>query len=249
VRATLILTAVELEAHALARALDLPRLPAHSFAAFGREGTRVAAVGLRAALLPSRWLQLLAGLDDPLIVSSGVCGALDPTLASGSLVVPESVLDLGPDGGLAYVTPSAHEAALASAPSAATGRLVTTREVAATARAKALLRERAGSIAVDMESSIIVAAASGAGLASLVVRGVADTAADELPPELIGLVQSDGRLRVAGAAALVARPAVVPRALALRRATTRALRSVGRLLAALVAVPPRATDPPGERGP
>jgi adenosylhomocysteine nucleosidase len=235
VQATLILTAVELEAHVLARALELPPLPALSFAAFGRGGTRVAAVGLRAGLLPLRWPHLVVGLGEPLIVSAGVCGGLDPALASGTLVVPESVID--PDGALARVTPSAHQAALASAPSARTARLVTTRDVAATADAKASLRRRTGAIAVDMESSIIVAAASGAGLPSLAVRGVADTAAEGLPPELIGLMRADGRLRVARAAALAVRPAILPRALALRRATTTALRAVGRLLAALVVAP------------
>jgi hypothetical protein len=234
-RATLILTAVELEAHALARSLELPPLPALSFAAFGHGSTRVAAVGLRAGLVPSRWPHLVAGLGEPLIVSAGVCGALDPALPAGAVVVPESVIDL--DGELAPVTPSAHRAAVALAPCAATGRLVTTRDVAATADAKAILRRRTGAVAVDMESSIILAAAAGAGLPSLAVRGVADTAGEGLPPELIGLVKADGRLRMAGAAALAVRPAVLPRALALRRATGTALRSVGRLLAALVAAP------------
>jgi len=235
VRATLILTAVELEAHALARALELAPLPALPFAAFGTGATRVAAVGLRASRLLSRWPSLVAGLGDPLIVSAGVCGGLDPTLARGALTVPESVID--PDGVLARVTPSAHHVALAAAPSAATGPLVTTREVAATPDAKAALRERTGAIAVDMESSLILAAAADGGFPSLVVRGVSDTATEGLPRELIGLVTADGRLRVAGAAALAIRPAVLPRALALRRATASALRSVARLLSALVVAP------------
>ena len=234
-RATLILTAVEREAHALARALELAPLPALPFAAFGTGATRVAVVGLRAGRLDARWPSLVAGLGDPLIVSAGVCGGLDPAVARGALAVPEHVID--PDGAVAPVTPSAHRAALELAPSAATGRLVTAREVAATPEAKAALRERTGAVAVDMESSVILAAAALAGLPSLVVRGVSDTAAEGLPRELIGLVTADGRLRVAGAAALAVRPAVLPRALALRRATASALRSVGRLLAALVAAP------------
>ena len=234
-RATLILTAVELEAHALARVLELAPMPGLPFAAFGSGSTRVAAVGLRAGLLTSRWPSLVDGLRDPPIVSAGVCGGLDPALGRGALAVPERVID--PDGAHVRVTPSAHRAAVASAPSAATGLLATARDVMATADAKAALRERTGAVAVDMESSIILGAAADAGLASLVVRGVSDTAGEALPPELIGLVTADGRLRVAGAAALAVRPTVLPRALALRRATASALQSVGRLLAALVVAP------------
>ena len=51
----LILTAVELEARALARHLELPALPSLPFPAFGRGTLRLAPVGLRAALLAERW--------------------------------------------------------------------------------------------------------------------------------------------------------------------------------------------------
>ena len=112
-------------------------------------------------------------------------------------------------------------------------RLVTTREVIATPEAKAALFARTGAVAADMESSVILAAAAAAGLPSLVVRAVSDAAHDALPPELIRLVTPEGRLRVAGAVALIAHPAVVPRAIELRRATRRALGKVALLLAAL----------------
>src|SRR6185369_8075330 len=139
-----------------------------------------------------------------------------------------------PAGELANVTPSDHRAAAALAPSAPTGRLITTREVIATPEAKAALFARTGAVAADMESSVILAAAAAAGLPSLVVRAVSDAAHDTLPPELIRLVTPEGRLRVAGAAvALIAHPAVVPRAIELRRATQRALGKVALLLAAL----------------
>jgi hypothetical protein len=69
-----------------------------------------------------------------------------------------------------------------------------------------------------------------------VVRGVADAAGESLPPELIGLMSPDGKLRTARALALtVTRPLVLPRALALRRGTLRGLAAVARLLIAFVA--------------
>ena len=233
VRPTLICTAVELEAQALARALELPPVSSLAVPRYGAGDVRVAVIGLRASLLAARWPALLSGLADPLVISAGVCGGLDPALAAGDLVLPGSVLD--PDGGLLRVSPAHHRAATALAPSALTGRLVTTREVVATPDAKAALFAGGGAVAADMESSVIVAAAAAAGLPSLVVRAVSDAALDVLPRELIGLVTPEGRLRMAGAVALIARPAVVPRAIGLRRATRRALARVAALLAALTA--------------
>ena len=230
----LILTAVELEARALARRLELPMLGSLPFLAFGRGDLRLAPVGLRAGLLPSRWASLLTGLDRPLVVSAGVCGALAPDLQSGDLVLPESVL--GPAAERLNVTPTAYARATALAAGARRGTMATSREVVATADAKSALFAATGAVAVDMESSVILAHAAAAGCPTLVVRGVSDTARESLPPELIGLVTPAGKLSTVRALTLtVTRPHVLPRALALRRATRRALTAVARLLAAFAA--------------
>ncbi len=228
-RAILILTAIELEARALARALRLDPLPSLSRFAFGAAGLRVAPVGLRAALLDARWPALLDGLDRPLVISAGVCGALDPTLGSGDLVVPESVIDL--TGALANVTPSSHRAALAAAPGAATAPLITTRDLVATPEAKADLFARTGAAAVDMESSLLLSQAAAAGLPSLVVRAVSDTARETLPPEVATLLTPEGRVKVASAVKLLAHPRALPRTLTLQRAAARALDRVAGVLA------------------
>jgi adenosylhomocysteine nucleosidase len=231
----LILTAVELEARALARQLELPVLSALPFPAYGRGSLRVAPVGLRAGLLGARWPDLQLGLDRPLVISAGVCGALAPELRAGDLVLPESVI--GPRGERLNVTPTQHHRASALAGTAARGgTLATSAEVVATPRDKAALFAHTGAIAVDMESSIILAHAAAAGCPALVVRGVADEAGESLPPELIGLMSPEGKLRTARALVLtVTRPLVLPRALALRRGTQRGLAAVARLLIAFVA--------------
>jgi len=229
----LILTAVELEARVLARELELRALAAGPSPVFARGAVRLAVVGVGAAMLGQRWPSLLDGLERPLVISAGLCGGLDPRLVPGDLVVPESVA--GPAGELYNVTPSRHRAAVAAAPSASTALLVTTREVVATPAAKAALFARTGAAAADLESSLILHAAAASGLPSLVVRGVSDGAREGLPPELLRLVTPEGKMRLAGAIALVARPAILPRALDLHRATRRALRAVARLLAALTA--------------
>jgi hypothetical protein len=232
----LILTAVELEARVLARRLELPPITVLPFPAFGRGLLRVAPVGLRAGLLVSRWPRLLAGFNQPLVISSGVCGALAPDLSAGDLVLPESVL--GPSGERLNVTPTRHRQASDLGGSARGGTLVTSREIVATAAAKAALFASTGAVAVDMESSVILAHAAAAGCPTLVVRGVSDGANESVPLELIELMTPAGKLRPVRVLALaVTRPRLLPRALALGQATRRALTAVARVLAGLAASP------------
>lgn len=230
----LVLTAVELEARVLARRLELPPITVLPFPAFGRGLLRVAPVGLRAGLLGARWPRLLAGFNYPLVVSSGVCGGLAPDLKVGELVVPESVL--GPGGERLNVTPTRHRQAIELAGAARGGTLVTSREVAATAEAKAALFASSGAVAVDLESAIILTHAGSAGCPTLVVRGVSDAAGESVPLELIELMTPEGKLRPGRALALtVTRPRLLPRAVALRQATRLALTAVARVIAAIAA--------------
>ena len=183
-----------------------------------------------------RWPRLLAGFNHPLVISGGVCGALAPDLIAGEVVLPESVL--GPAGERLNVTPTRHRQVTELAGSArGGGTLMTAREVAATAEAKAALFASTGAVAVDMESSVILAHAAGAGCPTLVVRGVSDVASENVPLQLIDLMAPEGTLRPVRALALLARPRVLPRALALGQATRRALIAVARVLAALAAAP------------
>lgn len=231
--AILVLTAVELEARVLARALTLPSLPFLSFPAFGRGTIRVAPVGLHAGLLGSRWAALVSASDFPLVVSAGVCGGLDPLLRVGDLVLPDAVINNG--GRRLPVTGSvAQRSAAAGAAPARTGLMATVSRAARTPAAKAALRAATGAVAVDMESAAILEAAAARGCSSLVVRAVSDDAGETLPDELMRLMGTDGRIRYGGALAL-ARPRVLRRALQLRHSTRRALASVAGSLARLAA--------------
>jgi hypothetical protein len=84
------LTAVELEARALARHLGLGRLPDTPWPHFAGGALQVACVGLRASQLAARAGRLR---DVDLVISAGICGALAPSLSAGDLVIPETVLD------------------------------------------------------------------------------------------------------------------------------------------------------------
>lgn len=229
----LILTATELETRALARHLELVAEAGLPFPRYGRAGVWLAPVGVGAARLAERFPPLLEGLLAPLVISAGVCGALDPSLRPGDLVLPRAVLR--PGGACLAVDAAAHARVLARVERAAVGALATVPAVAATPEAKAALRERTGAVAVDMESAIIAATAGRAGFSALVVRAVSDRADEALPLELLPIVGADGRLSLGAALGLLARPRVLPRALALGRASSRALASVARALAALIA--------------
>jgi hypothetical protein len=234
VTAVLAVAAADLEARRLARALELPPLDA-PFPAWGRGGLRLGSVGVGASRIQARWAVLADGLDGPLVIAAGVCGALVPGLRRGDLVVPERVL--GENGWLDVAVPARLRAAADRAGVRAHGgAMVTSAEVVGAPAAKEALHRRTGAVAVDMESAVVLAAAATARCPAAVVRGVSDEVGASLPPELVDLLAPDGGLRRRRAALLAARrPAMIPRALALGRSTARALDAVARVLEGLAA--------------
>jgi len=232
VAAILVLTAVELETRALARALSLPTRPSLPFLAFRSDRVCIAHIGIGASRLKERWPVLVADDERPLVVSAGVCGALDPTLAVGDLVLAESVID---GSGMRHaVTAGAQRAAVVARVGGRGGAMVSARQVRATPESKAALRAETGGAAVDMESAAIVAAAAEHACLSLIVRGVSDDAREPLPAELLTLVSDDGRLRLGGLFAL-GQPRLLRAALRLQRASREALARVAHALSLLTA--------------
>jgi adenosylhomocysteine nucleosidase len=212
----LVLTAVEVEARALARRLGLTRVGDGPHYCGG--ALEVVCVGLGAARLAER----VAGLDPAsLVVSAGACGALAPHLGRGDLVVPETIID---SGGARYSTddwPGLRRA----------GTLLTVAGVVETRAAKARLWLETGALAVDMESATVVTWARARGVPVVVIRAVADTASEAVPADLAALVEPGGRLRAGGAVrAALARPRALADAIALGRSTEAALRTVAAAL-------------------
>ena len=187
---------------------------------------------------------------DTVVVSAGVCGALDPELVGGALVVPRAVQLLS--GALLSVSPALQERVLTAAAAHGSVRaahgsvLLSVDKVVSTPSLKRELWQRTGAVAVDMESGPILAAAAARGWPALVVRAVSDTADEALSPELASLVDARGRPRLARAAGLMLRrPDLLPQAWRIALASRRALHSVARVLVTLqqsFAQPPRDPD-------
>lgn len=100
------------------------------------------------------------------IVSTGWCGALDPSLGAAEIVIADRVLAEG--DGLSF------PAEPVDGPGAR-GAVLTVNSFVATAEEKQRLR-RTGAIAVEMEAAAVAAEAGGRGVPFFCVRAVSDTA-------------------------------------------------------------------------
>jgi adenosylhomocysteine nucleosidase len=124
------------------------------------------------------------------VVSFGLCGALDPALKVGDLVIAEAVAD-DADSYSADAEWVARMAALL--PEAVVGRFARAEQPVATASDKADLRQRTGAIAVDLESFPVAKLALWFGVPFAVIRAVSDSADRALPPAAQVGLGADGR--------------------------------------------------------
>jgi hopanoid-associated phosphorylase len=171
-----------------------------------------------------------AGLDGALqerpaaVVSFGLCGGLDPALGIGELVVGTSVVIEG----VTYPgDPALCERLAAIVSAAALGPVAGSTVIAAGPAEKEKLRAATGAIAVDMESHVVAAAATGAGIPFAVLRAVSDRADDALPKSARAGFRPDGQVDVMAVIANLARqPSELP-------ALLRTARHAGKAFAAL----------------
>jgi hypothetical protein len=206
-----------------------------------RRALTVAVVGPGAGRLAPLDAALRASRPRAVLVT-GVAGGCAPGLVPGDIVVGDPVGCLPgadwrhPDVGL---RDRALEALRAAALPHRVGPLVTVERVVSTPADKAGWWATHRAVAVDMESARVLGWAERAGLPALAVRAVADGPVDWLPPELLGSLGTDGRLRAAGVAALLRRPALWGALWGLGRRTRHALMHLGQFLQAFLARPGR----------
>ena len=170
------------------------------------------------------------------LISFGICGALDPALAVGDLVVGDGVV--GEDGPLA--TDPAWTNALRAALPGSRAALVTGGDViAGSLAAKAALRQASGAAVVDMESHAVARSARDAGLPFAVIRAVSDTAGCALPRAAQAGFKADGEPDVGAVIrALAARPWELPALIRTAMEAEKAFRSLAVAAQALTPPPP-----------
>ena len=175
--------------------------------------------GLASKAVSDRLLRYLdrkdAGQDNVIgMISTGYCGALDPTLRVGDIVI-------------------SNETHLSSTRAFTRGGVTTQDRVAVTAAEKRALLEQTAAIAVDMEAASVEQRAKELGVAYACVRVVSDAAAEDMPLDFNRYRSADGsfsRGRIALAA--MARPfSVMPALLEFDRRSKQASLVLGDFLA------------------
>lgn len=152
------------------------------------------------------------------LISTGLCGALDPALHVGDIVVWRREANLFPSSRLPVHT----------------GEIVSQDTVAATARAKRELREQSRAIAVEMEAAAVSRVAERWNLPFRCIRAVSDTADEDLPLDFNRYRDKQGRFSEARIAlAGVARPfTALPKLMLLARNSRTAADKLGEFFAA-----------------
>ncbi|HEY1750778.1 MAG TPA: hypothetical protein VGG29_05920 [Caulobacteraceae bacterium] len=144
--------------------------------------------GDAAALAEALEAQLRDGIAG--VVSFGLCGALDPALKVGDLVIGDAVQG---EGELYEADPAWMERLAAALPDARFGRFVGAQAPVAAVADKAALRHHTGASAVDLESHIVGRFARWYGTPFAVLRAVSDGAARALPHAAQVGLGPDGR--------------------------------------------------------
>jgi len=218
-----IVTGIAAESRVVTRSLPAidPTMQAHHL-----EG-RLACAGansLRAKACAVRLLGEGAGA----LVSFGIAGGLDPSLAPGRLLLPMSVRGEDAEIAIDGAWRSRVESLLAEAGQAAVGGLhLGSATVIAGAGDKQDRFRASGASAVDMESHAVAAVAAEAKVPLLILRAVADPAERSLPRLVIGGIGPDGEPRNGLIAArLCLQPWRLRDLLRLREDTRQALRAL-----------------------
>jgi hopanoid-associated phosphorylase len=124
------------------------------------------------------------------VISFGLCGALEPSLKVGDLVIGESVSDADH----AYTADGPWARRLQAAlPEAALGRFARAERPVASVAEKAELCRRTHAIAVDLESFVVARLARFFGIPFAVLRAVSDDAGRALPHAAQVGLGTDGR--------------------------------------------------------
>ncbi len=193
----------------------------------------------REARLLSKFDKVLVGARDlPMslqqtssaVISFGLCGALDPALQPGDLVIGTGV---GLGGRRLAADVDWLTRLTRAFPHAALGAVAGSNVIVGSAAAKAELRAATGAIAADMESHAVAAAARDFGVPFAILRAVSDGAAETLPLSAQAGFRPDGSTDIAAVMrGLIARPAELPALIRTARNAAKGFAALRRAVAA-----------------
>ncbi|RJP21812.1 MAG: hypothetical protein C4520_09145 [Candidatus Abyssobacteria bacterium SURF_5] len=193
---------------------------------------------LRTGIGPLKTVQRLGELEQlctpQCVISIGCAGALDSSLRIGDIIVSEALHDDVSSGSLWKTAPALVDVAIKSCEKLKVpyrvGNTVTTNAVAATPPEKRRLCQKYGALAVDMESAQVASWAARLQIPMLSVRSISDLADDTLPPELAGMYDKDGKLRIAQAFSLAGKPSLFLTAFRLKAQFDRSVSALARIM-------------------
>lgn len=212
----LILTAVQIEAKAVARALGLRRTDRLSWASNGDKGLPISMymIGMGARGLPP---------IDPdkvrVVLMAGLAGGLSPSLQIGDLVI---------DNRSTFPTDI----------NAVRGEIHTSNTLVATPADKAACLEKSGAVAVDMENQIVREWAARMNVPFMGIRAISDRAGQSLDPSIIDAIDEFGGIKpIPLVSGLLARPIRIASLVRIGRharlATKRLAMAVAQIVAAI----------------
>lgn len=208
---------------------------------FARDGVAAVAGGADATRLEAGLEAAIAAGGVSAILSSGIAGALDPSLRPGDVVIGTTPELFSRESGSpesrtpspAALNPRFRGATALLAmlrrhfPNAYAGKVVGSDTIVATLAQKRALYAETGALAVDMESHIAARVAARHALPFAILRTISDGADHVLPPAaLVGMKPDGGMAFGAVLASLARHPAQLP-------ALIRTGRDAGRAFAAL----------------
>ena len=154
------------------------------------------------------------------LVSVGFCGALNPILKPGEVLVASAIASDG------LSVPRAHPSECKM------GKLLSLDRVATTAEEKQKLHQQTTADAIEMEAAAVAGRAAEWQIPCYAIKTVTDTAAESFPLDFNGLRDGNGRFsrgKIIWAAAR--RPAVIPALMRLDRRCKLAAEALGDFLA------------------
>lgn len=155
------------------------------------------------------------------LISFGIAGALQPELTPGTCIVGTTVLH----DAQSFKADDAWAARLlAMFPDARREMVVGSSKAVADVNGKAALYRATGAVAVDMESHVVARVAAAYGLPFAVLRVIADSAKQHLPPAAVNGMKPDGTPDLAAVLkSLASQPSQLPDLIRTAFATRRAM--------------------------